>query len=91
MNWEEAIEEMKKGHLVRRKSQMAMIPSKMPDDYDGAPVFETGEEGCRLAAAWSVENKPVHVFQGYSSKSLFIPEDHHTSAIDWIVVTPNRA
>lgn len=91
MNWTEAKEAMKKGHIVRRKSEMTLTASKMPDDYDGIPVFETGEEGCRLAAAWTVDDKPVSVFQGFSSKSLFIPEDHHTSATDWVIVDQKDA
>ena len=79
MNWEQAVAAMRRGEVVRRFSQ-AYLKQKAPG------FFETGEEGCRLAAAWTVDNTPVFVFQGADSQCLFIPESHHIEATDWVVV-----
>lgn len=92
MNWIEAIEEMKKGKLVRRKSEMYMRPDNIQlSDDEEIPVFESGMEACRLVAAWTIDNKPVTVFQGWPSKEVFIPEDEFISATDWIVVSEKDA
>jgi hypothetical protein len=94
MNWDEALKAMKRGAYVRRKSQMYErdITDQMPEGFDDDDrVVEQGEEGCHLAAAWTVDNKPVMVFMGASSRYPFIPEDCHTYATDWIEVTKSQA
>lgn len=92
MNWAEAIETMKRGATVQRKSQQysALADSGEDDDpewsFAGVPVYEGGEEGMRLAVAYTEDGTFVKVFQGASSKVLFEPEDRHTEATDWVEV-----
>lgn len=95
MTWAEAIEAMKRGSYVRQKSQMYRrdITNEMkhPEEYEDCRVVESGEEGCFLAAAWTVDNRPVLVFMGASSRYPFIPEPHHMEATDWIEVSKEQA
>lgn len=94
MNWLEAVEAMRQGHIVRRKSEMfrkVIEPTKTGEDDDGhqwasAGIIETGQEGCYLAHAWTADEKPAQVFMGASSKVLFVPDGEHREATDWIVV-----
>jgi hypothetical protein len=93
MNWRDAVEIMKLGHPVRRASEAVtrVIDPGCPDMQgehwrDGieyAPILESGQEGCRLMHAWTVDEKPVMVFMGSSSKCLFVPDDEHRTATDW--------
>lgn len=93
MNWNEAVSMMKAGHAVRRASESwtKIIDPGRPDLQDEhwrdgiehAPVIESGQEGCKLMHAWTVDEKPVQVFMGSSSKCLFVPDDEHRSATDW--------
>lgn len=93
MNWTEAVEAMKRGAWVQRRSQQATRLIAAGDD--GSPqVYEGGEEATRLVTAYSEDGQFVRVFQGAWSKVLFEPEDRHTSAVDWVVVDaggPNAA
>lgn len=78
MNWSEAVEAMRAGHIVRRRSEMWQ--KRLADN-----IVESGEEGCRLMHAWSADEKPVLVFFGAGSKSHFVPDDVHRSAVDWVI------
>lgn len=78
MNWIEAVEAMRVGKTVRRKSESWQ--RQLSDD-----IVESGEEGCRLMHAWTVEDKPALVFVGACSKAHFVPDDGHRSATDWEV------
>lgn len=79
MNWTEAVEAMKRGAWVQRKSEQYSILIEEGD----TPVYEGGEEAIRLVTAYSEDGSFVRVFQGASSKVLFEPEDRHTTATDW--------
>ncbi len=83
MNWPEAVEAMRAGHAVRRKSESLV---KVRDD----DIRETGQEGSRLMHAWTADEKPALVFMGSSSKCLFVPDDEDRGATDWVIET-NRA
>jgi hypothetical protein len=99
MNWNEAVAAMRQGHIVRRKSEMwrkVIEPTTTGEDEDGHPwssagIQETGQEGSILAHAWTADEKPVQVFMGASSKCLFVPDDEHRGATDWIVVEKGDA
>lgn len=78
MNWEEAVEAMRSGKTVRRRSEAWQ--KRIADD-----IVESGEEGCRLMHAWSVDETPVLVFVGAWSKAHFVPDGEHRSATDWEV------
>jgi hypothetical protein len=80
MNWIEAVDAMKRGHHVHRKSQQQR---KLIGHSDGVPIYECGTETTRLAAAWTDDGRPVLVFQGAGSKALFAPETDDTEATDW--------
>lgn len=84
MNWQQAVEAMKRGARVQRKS--AQFSTLISDPDDGTPVYECGEEACRLAAAVGWNGDFVQVFQGAESKVLFEPEDRHINATDWVVL-----
>ena len=56
-------------------------PALAGDEF--VPIMESGQEGCRLMHAWTVDEKPVLVFMGSSSKCLFVPDDEHRAATDW--------
>lgn len=86
MNWTEAIEAMKRGARVQRKSEQHRTLISDPDD--DMPVYECGEEEMHLATAYTVDGQFVRVFQGSGSKVLFEPEDRHTQATDWVEVMP---
>ncbi len=87
MNWSDAIELMRAGHAVRRKSESyaRVIDPGRPDlqGIEHAPIIESGQEGCRLMHAWTVDEKPALVFMGSGSKCLFVPDDVDRAAIDW--------
>lgn len=86
MNWNQAVELMKLGNAVRRKSESVLTlidAGGENDDMDDAPIYESGQEGCRLMHAWTVDEKPALVFMGSGSKCLFVPEDEHRNATDW--------
>ncbi len=98
MNGGEAVETMRAGHAVRRRSESwtKVLHAGNPelqgehwrDGIEHAPVIESGQEGCRLMHAWTVDEKPALVFMGSSSKCLFVPEDEHRNATDWEIETP---
>ena len=77
MNWDQAVEVMKAGATVRRASQSMR-------HQIGDNLFEHGEEGARLVHAWTCDETAVQVFVGEHSKELFVPEDSHRSATDWV-------
>lgn len=80
MNWLEAVEAMRAGLIVRRRSEM--YTRHVRDN-----IFETGMEGCRLLAAWSSESQPVLVFAGAESGVMFVPDaEWHEAATDWEIV-----
>lgn len=93
MNWHQAVQLMKLGHAVRRTSDctVRVIDPGNPelqgehwrDGIEHAPIVESGQEGCKLMHAWTVDEKPVQVFMGSSSKCLFVPDDEHRDATDW--------
>jgi hypothetical protein len=84
MNWQEAVECMRAGASVRRKSEMWRKVIEQGDDLSPG-IVETGQEGCILAHAWTDDERPVLVFRGTESKQLFVPEDEHRSATDWVI------
>jgi hypothetical protein len=87
MIWREAVDAMRAGKHVRRASE---VTRKLIDGGDGLnpPIYDCGTEGCFLAAAWSVDDRPVSVFMGSWSKVPFVPGDEHMQATDWIEVEP---
>lgn len=87
MNWTEAIEAMRRGCHVQRKSEQyrRLIRPGDPETGD-LPIYECGVEACRLVAAWTDKDEPVMVFQGCGSKVMFCPDDEHEAATDWVVV-----
>jgi len=80
MNWREAVKAMRAGNAVRRISETYR---KRIGESGGVPIFECGTEPCRLAAAWTDDERPVSIFQGTESKQLFVPDDEHRAATDW--------
>lgn len=99
LTWLQAVDAAQRGHVLRRRSDMwtrvlqAGNPSLQDegghwsDDLAHAPVIESGQEGFRLVAAWTHDNKPVTVFQGAGSKCLFVPDSDHLAATDWVIET----
>lgn len=95
MNWNQAVSAMRQGHAVRRLSEMRtkVLDAGNPelqsehwqDGIEHAPIFESGQEDCKLMHAWTVDEKPVVIFMGSSSKCLFVPEHEDRSATDWVV------
>lgn len=95
MTWAEAVEAMLAGHTVRRQSEMwvrTIFPGcpdlqgeHWSDGIEHAPVVESGQEGCRLMHAWTVDEKPAKIFMGANSKCLFVPDDEHRNATDWVI------
>ncbi len=83
MNWAEAVQAMRAGAWVQRRSDQAMQLISPPGEWP--EVYSTGEEPCRLATALTVDGQFVQIFQGVESRVLFEPEERHTSATDWIV------
>lgn len=82
MNWDKAVDAMRAGHSVNRRSQLWARQS----DGD-ATVIETGMEACRVMDAWSVDDKPVRIFVGSDSRCLFVPDSDMLTAADWQVVS----
>jgi hypothetical protein len=100
LTWEQAVEAMRAGKYVRRASEMylrCIEPTREADpDEDSHPwteagVYESGQEGCYLAHAWTDDNKPVRIFMGAGSRCLFVPDGEHMEATDWVVVERNEA
>jgi hypothetical protein len=85
MDWNAAIKAMKLGKHVQRASESGR---KLVGHSDGVPIYECGMEPCFLAHAWSDDQRPVRVFCGSRSKTLFVPESEHTDATDWMIVEP---
>ncbi|MES1979602.1 MAG: hypothetical protein V4451_16290 [Pseudomonadota bacterium] len=95
MNWNDAVLVMREGHSVRRLSEMHMTVldagnpelqgDRWQDGIEHAPIFESGQEGCKLMHAWTVDEKPVLVFMGSGSKCLFVPDDEDRGATDWVI------
>lgn len=79
MNWTQAVDAMRAGATVRRKSE----------DYHHirGEFYYTGEEACRLGDALTHDRQQVQVFQGANSRVLFVPGPRHMDATDWFVVT----
>lgn len=88
--WALAVAAMKRGAIVRRASEcfsrMIAPENDAEHEWSAAAIYETGQEGCYLAHAWTVDEKAVLVFMGASSKTLFVPDEDHTSANDWIEI-----
>ncbi|MES2910600.1 MAG: hypothetical protein V4718_04380 [Pseudomonadota bacterium] len=55
------------------------------DGGEHAAILESGQEGCKLMHAWTADEKPALVFMGSSSKCLFVPDDEHRAAVDWVI------
>jgi hypothetical protein len=98
LTWDQALEAMRAGKYVRQASQMylrCIEPSHEADEdehpWATAGVYESGQEGCFLAHAWTDDNKPVCVFMGASSKCVFVPDGEHFEATDWVVIDRNEA
>lgn len=85
MTWPQAVDSMRAGAFVRRKSQM-VVSVISEAGSDGPEIVETGQEGCYLAHAWTDDNKAVRVFMGASSKCLFVPDGEDMEATDWVAV-----
>ncbi len=79
MNWLEAIEVMRSGANVQRRSEQTR-------KQISPGVWECGEEPCMLAHAWTVDERPVLVFRGADSGVLFVPDSDDREATDWVVV-----
>lgn len=79
MNWKQAIEQMKLGHHVQRKSEQYR---HSVNDH----IVETGEEPICLSDAYTADGHQVQVLQGAESKVLFYPRPCHVWAVDWVVV-----
>lgn len=87
MTWAQAVEAMRGGAYVRRASDMYLKRVYLDgEDESDTPIYESGQEGCYLAHAWTADEKPAQVFMGAPSKVLFVPDDEHRSATDWVVV-----
>ena len=92
LTWPEAVAAMLRGAYVRRAKDCYLKLVERPGDdgfdtahpWAGAPVYESGQEGCYLAHAWTADEKPVQVFMGASSKCLFVPGDDDRAATDWV-------
>lgn len=84
MSWPEAVEAMRRGAVVRRKSESTVKLIGHTDE--DVPIFEGGEEACRLMHAWTDDERPALVFMGAGSKCLFVPDAEHRMATDWIIV-----
>ena len=100
LTWEQAVEAMHQGSIVRRASdcylklvegRREMDPDEDEHEWEVAAVYESGQEGCYLAHAWTADEKPVKVFMGASSKCLFVPDGEHREATDWVVVSKAEA
>lgn len=90
MNWANAVEAMRRGEYVRRACEMYL--RLVEHGGEEAPsIYESGQEGCYLAHAWTVDDKPALVFMGASSNTPFVPEGEHMDAVDWVVVSRNEA
>jgi hypothetical protein len=79
MNWDEAVEAMKRGEKVMRLADCGV--SKIGE----ADIREIGMEPAMLAHAWTVDEKPALVFMGAFSKALFVPDSDHRTATDWCI------
>lgn len=95
LNWQQAVEAMRAGQYVRQARQMYLRLIEAPQvDYSEddphpwteAGIYESGQEGCYLAHAWTDDDKPVRIFMGASSKVPFVPDGDHFEATDWVVV-----
>lgn len=84
MNWQKAVQAMRAGQTVVRRSEQycRLIDS---GEFGDLPVYETGREGYRLMHAWTVDEKPVQVFVGSVSRCLYVPGDEDLTANDWEV------
>ena len=83
MNWPDALAAMRAGHAVRRASLSCYRPISSPDDE--TVIIYAGTEPLMLAAAWTVDDRPVFVFRGAMSGVLHIPDDEDRAATDWVV------
>lgn len=81
MNWNEAVEAMRRGKVVRRVSES--VRTKIAPD-----IIETGREPTMLAHAWTVDEQPALIFQGAWTKVLFVPDSDCREATDWVVMEP---
>jgi hypothetical protein len=87
MKWVDAVEAMKAGKHVRRASESKRTLLQPRDDLT-TPVYDCGISPAFLAAAWTEDEAPVRVFMDSWSKTLFVPDDEHRTATDWMVVDP---
>ena len=88
MDWNEAVDAMRAGHTVNRRSERwtKVIQESSGSGLAGAGIQESGQEGCRLMHAWTADEKPALVFMGQWSKCLFVPDDHQRRATNWEIV-----
>jgi hypothetical protein len=84
MNWNEAVEAMKRGEKVMRMADCGVCK------IGEADIRELGMEPAMLAHAWTVDEKPALVFMGAFSKALFVPGSDHRAATDWCIHTDAR-
>lgn len=88
MNWSQAVAAMLRGHnVVRASEQKRQLVGTAPD---GLPIYDCGTEPRCVAAAWTTDDRPVMVFQGAETRTLFIPEDEERSATDWEISPCSR-
>lgn len=85
MDWCSAVDLMCNGAHVRRVIDNGRNILSAGDNLN-PPIYVMSHEPIFLAAAWSVEDKPVLVFCGLYSKTTFVPDDAHRAAIDWEIV-----
>lgn len=90
LTWPQAVEAMKAGNCVKQASQ-CYLRLVQPATDDELAVYESGQEGCCLIAAWTDDDKPVNVFMGACSRHPFVPEGDHFEATDWVVVDRSEA
>jgi hypothetical protein len=82
MNWWQAVTAMKQGRHVARSSEIRRVRIHTGDP--DTVIYDCGTESSFLAAAWSVDNKPVFVFMGAESKCMFCPSEEQMAATDWV-------
>lgn len=92
MNWEQAVQAMREGHTVSRlshhKKELIREADESLPGIQGAPIYFVCGESARLMHAWTVDDRPALVFMGYPSRCLFVPDDEHRTATDWVIDPP---
>lgn len=83
MNWNDAVEAMRRGAQVRRVSEAVR---RQEGAVNGVPVVSMGEEPLELVQGWCTDLAPALVFSGAWSHVLWRPLPEHLAATDWIEV-----